>query len=132
MNDFVQALKDIFATMEAFGWQPIPSLIAVLLMMALRSYFEPGVLDINSKEELARVGRIKLYVFAGVFVGSGIMQIGMSRPASAFDWCTSIGFSLGHTCVGYVVSSSTIVRDFVGRFLPASAASRGGSSGDGK
>ncbi len=113
MNDTIQAIKDIFATALALGWQPWPSILAILMVLVLRSGFEPDVLQINNEKERSRHGWIKLAIFFGVFIGSGIMHIGLAKPATAYDWCLAVGFSLGHTMVGHVIASSAAVRRLI-------------------
>jgi hypothetical protein len=122
MNESIQALKDVWATLIALGWQPMPSVIAVILMLSLRAYFEPDVLHVNSEAERRRLGWIKLSIFAGVFIGSGFLHVGMARPANAFDWCLSVGFCLGHTGAGYLIANSAVMRRIIKGFMGKSAA----------
>lgn len=113
MESIIQAVKDLFGALIALGWQPWPSFIAILMMVSARAWFEPDVLQVNTEKDRAMMGRIKLAIFFGVFIGSGLLQVGFAKPATAFDWCASIGFCIGHTMVAYVVSSSSKFRAFI-------------------
>lgn len=113
MQETIQAIKDIWQTMISLGYQPMPVLIAAISMLAARSYFEPDVLQVNSAEAVSRMGRIKLFIFTGVFVTNGLIQIGLAKPVFVFDWCLSVGFSLGNTMAAYVISSSATIRKFL-------------------
>jgi len=60
---------------------------------------------------------IKLAIFFATFFVNGLIHIGLAKPALAFDWCLSIGFSLGNVFVAYVVSSSAVVRNYLATSL---------------
>lgn len=113
MQETIQAIKDVWATLANLGWQPMPIVAAVIAMIALRSYFEPDVLQVTTIEAAKRMGRIKMMISAGVFFSAFMLQVGLQKPKIAFEWCLSIGFTIVDTFTGYVVSSSAVVRNFL-------------------
>jgi hypothetical protein len=113
MNEILQALKDVAATLENLGWKPIPIGAAVLAMLAARSYFEPDIIQVNTIEAVKKMGAVKLRIFIGVFFAAFLLQVGLAKPQFAFDWCLCIGFSVMDTMAGYVISSSAAVRSFL-------------------
>jgi len=110
MESIIQAIKDVFGTMTALGWLPIPAAIVAVTMLGLRVAFEPSILDINTKEALAAMGTKKFQIFLGVILVAIIVQIGAARPKDAFDYCTALGFSFGNTMLAYVITSSQKVK----------------------
>jgi hypothetical protein len=113
MQEYLQPLKDVWATLENLGWQPMPIVGAIIAMLAARSYFEPDILQVNTPEAVKNMGRIKLMIFTSVLFTSFLLQIGLAKPHFGFDWCLSFGFSIIDTMAGYVFSSSSIVRNFL-------------------
>ena len=113
MDSIVQSIKDIFSTAIALGWQPWPTVIATIMMLVLRSVYEPAVLEVNTKEGVERLGKIKTKIFLAVFIVSLLIHIGIARPVYAWDWSTSIGFCVGHTMLAYVISSSNKVKELI-------------------
>ena len=113
MNDIIQAIKDVFSTLIALGWQPWPTAIATAMMLVLRSIYEPDIMLVNTKESMDELGRTKIKIFVAVFIVSFLIHIGIARPAIAWDWCTSIGFCVGHTMFAYVISSSNKVKGLI-------------------
>lgn len=122
MQETIQAIKDVWATAVALGYQPMPLVVAVVAMLGARSYFEPDVLAVNTVEAAKRMGWIKLGIFVGVTAVNGLIQVGLAKPAFAFDWCLSVGFSVVNAIGGYIVSSSRPVRNFIKNGLFAGGA----------
>lgn len=113
MDQIIQSVKDVFATMTVLGWLPIPMAVSIIAMLSGRIAFEPDVLDVNTKEALSVMGKRKLYIFFGVSSITLLMQFGLQKPTNGFDRALCIGFSLADTMFAYVLSSSNKVKGLI-------------------
>ena len=113
MQDILNAVKDVFATFTSLGWLPMPLAVATVAMFALRIAFEPDVLAVSTKEDIARLGRVKLGIFFGVSFVTALIQYGLQKPANGFDRALAIGFTLSDVMFAYVITSSQKFKGFV-------------------
>lgn len=113
MSEILQPIKDVFQMLTELGWLPLPMFAAVLSMFALRIAYEPSVLKVTTQKELAKMGWIKLGIFAGVTVVTFLVQYGLQRPTDGFSKALCIGFTLGDVFASYVITSSQKVKGLV-------------------
>jgi hypothetical protein len=113
MEDIIKAITGVFATFTNLGWLPIPLAVSVVTMLALRIAYEPSILTVYTKEDLARLGWIKVGIFVGVAFITGLMQFGLQKPANGFDRALALGFSLADVMFAYVITSSQKVKNLI-------------------
>lgn len=127
MNEKLEAFKNVWDTMIAVGWHPVPILVAFAVIVIGRIRFEPDVLDITTKEQKAHAAAIKFAVVLTAVAISMMAQLALTRPMDFYDGLMCFVWAVVDAVVGYVIHSlfievnpvqltGNIIRSVLGRY----------------
>jgi len=101
----IEQAKNIYATLIAVGWHPVPFITAAAAIIIIRKVFEPSVLDISTTDDKRVSGWIKLASIVIAMIVAILGQFGLTKPKDGYDKMVCYVMAVGDAFIGYTIYS---------------------------